>query len=180
MQQYVAFLRGINVGGHRVAMTRLCQIVASLGFTETQSFIASGNLLFASARGDVAAMEEELGQAFARELGYAAATFIRTRAEVAAIARVRPFDDATMDDPTHTVHVGLLYGALDEGRLAALTALSTPIDSFASVGREFYWLVRGRSTDSMVKMPALARALGGQTTMRNMKMMRRLAVTHGA
>ena len=52
MTRFVALLGGINVGGHRVTMDRLRTEVASLGYTDVATFIASGNVMFtAPARG---------------------------------------------------------------------------------------------------------------------------------
>ena len=44
--RYVAFLRGINVGGHRVSMADLRDVFTSLKFGNVDTFIASGNVIF--------------------------------------------------------------------------------------------------------------------------------------
>ena len=46
MTRYVAFLGGINVGGHRVSMERLRTEFGTLGFLDVSTFIASGNVIF--------------------------------------------------------------------------------------------------------------------------------------
>ena len=47
MINYVAFLRGINVGGKRlIKMEDLRRVVESIGLKNVRTFIASGNLLF--------------------------------------------------------------------------------------------------------------------------------------
>jgi uncharacterized protein (DUF1697 family) len=47
MQTYVAFLRGINVGGNsKVDMTTLKKVFVSLGFQNISSYINSGNVIF--------------------------------------------------------------------------------------------------------------------------------------
>ncbi len=46
---YILYLRGINVGGkHKVTMAVLKEELAELGFTNVESYINSGNLLFSS------------------------------------------------------------------------------------------------------------------------------------
>ena len=46
---YVAFLRGINVGGHRlIKMTELAKIFSEMGLAGVRTVIASGNVLFSS------------------------------------------------------------------------------------------------------------------------------------
>jgi uncharacterized protein (DUF1697 family) len=51
MRRQVAFLRAINVGGHIVKMERLRMIFESLGLKEVETFIASGNVVFAPRAG---------------------------------------------------------------------------------------------------------------------------------
>jgi len=48
MTRYIAFLRAINVGGHTVKMEHLRGIFESMGFSNVETFIASGNVIFAS------------------------------------------------------------------------------------------------------------------------------------
>lgn len=45
--EYVALLRGINVGGNnKVVMSELREQIAAEGFTNVRTYINSGNLLF--------------------------------------------------------------------------------------------------------------------------------------
>ncbi|MGH8103125.1 MAG: DUF1697 domain-containing protein, partial [bacterium] len=45
--KYVAFLRGINVGGHKpVRMEDLRKALGSLGFKNVRTILASGNVIF--------------------------------------------------------------------------------------------------------------------------------------
>ena len=46
MARYLAFLRGINVGGHQVPMAKLREELAGLGFTDVETLINSGNVIF--------------------------------------------------------------------------------------------------------------------------------------
>ena len=46
MTRYFTFLRAINVGGHTVKMDVLRQLFESLGFSNVETFIASGNVIF--------------------------------------------------------------------------------------------------------------------------------------
>ena len=49
MTTYVAFIRGINVGGHnKLPMTDLRQVLKSNGFKNASTYIQSGNVLFES------------------------------------------------------------------------------------------------------------------------------------
>ena len=49
MTVYIAFLRGINVGGHKlIKMSDLKQLLETMGLTKVQTYIQSGNVLFES------------------------------------------------------------------------------------------------------------------------------------
>ena len=51
MTAYVALLRAVNVGGTgKLPMTELKAMCEALGFTGVRTFIASGNVVFASPR----------------------------------------------------------------------------------------------------------------------------------
>ena len=61
--EYVALLRGINVGGkNKVVMNELRELIAGAGCTNVRSYINSGNLLFEAdaPAEDVAEMVEEV------------------------------------------------------------------------------------------------------------------------
>ena len=83
MPRYFALLRGINVGGHRVKMDRLRELVEALGFEHVETFIASGNVIFSSASRDVHTMEERIARQLQEALGYEVPTLIRSQSEPA-------------------------------------------------------------------------------------------------
>jgi uncharacterized protein (DUF1697 family) len=164
-----AFLRGLNVGGHRVRMERLRGLFRELGFGGVESFIASGNLVFI-APGSGAELEARIEPHLAAALGYGVDTFVRTPEEVAAILALRPFGAAP--DEGATPHVAFLKRADDAELAATLAALRTPTDEFRVVGREAYWLCRTRMSESPVGVKvtkALSRA-----TLRNSSTLRRM------
>ncbi len=175
--RYVAFLRGINVGGHRVKMDVLAAQFVALKYENVTTFIASGNVLFeAPALADPAAIERAIEAQLERSLGYEVATFLRTPAELAAVLAYQPFSDEDTNAEGHTIHVGFLREPLDEVTAQSLLGFRTAMDEFAVLGREFSWLCRGKSTDSLVKWPKVAKAVKAESTMRNMTMLRKLAV----
>ena len=60
MARLFAFLRAINVGGHTVSMGRLQQVCTDLGCAGVETFLASGNVIFASRTAGSAALEKRL------------------------------------------------------------------------------------------------------------------------
>ena len=78
MPKYLAFLRAINVGGHTVKMDHLRQIFESLGLSNAETFIASGNVIFDVKAGNVKTLEKKIENKLHEALGYEVAAFIRT------------------------------------------------------------------------------------------------------
>jgi len=112
MPRYVAFLRAINVGGHIVKMDALRRHFASLGFDDVETFIASGNVIFQSRSTAAAALERRIEACLEERLGYEVKTFLRTDAEVTAIAAYRAFEPARVAS-AGSFNVGFLAGPLD-------------------------------------------------------------------
>ncbi len=94
MTAYAALLRAVNVAGTgKLLMSDLRAMGDSCGFAEVRTFIASGNLLFATELGEseVKAMLEEKLAAYA---GKHVPILLRTAAELRAIIASNPFPDA--------------------------------------------------------------------------------------
>ena len=90
MTSRVALLRGVNLGKRQLPMDDLRRIAAELGLERPRTYIASGNLLFASER-DEAALKRELESALAEHMGARVGVMIRSGAELAQVDRDNPF-----------------------------------------------------------------------------------------
>jgi uncharacterized protein (DUF1697 family) len=175
VQRYIAFLRAINVGGRRVTMEHLARLFAALKLSNVSTFIASGNVIFDSPAADSGVLEDQVERHLEQALGFLTETFIRTPAELASAIAVCPF---AMDDSTgHRVHIGFLRSVLGKEPARKLVSLGGPMDEFKVIGREFYWLCRGNTMDSLVSWPVVAKTVGMPSTMRNLKMLRKLAAS---
>ena len=91
MPRYIAFLRAINVGGHNVKMAQLRTLFEELEYTNVETFIASGNVIFDTPASNVQQIEQQIERHLQPALGYPVATFIRSDAELAAVASYQPF-----------------------------------------------------------------------------------------
>ena len=88
---YIAFLRGINIGGHNVKMEHLRELVGELGLTHVRSYIQSGNVFFETTEADRACLTRKIEEHLRAALGYEVPTFLRTVAEVERALRLDPF-----------------------------------------------------------------------------------------
>lgn len=163
-----AFLRAINVGGRTVKKERLVAIFEAAGAREVETFLASGNLLFASPEPE-AALVSRLEAELEGALGYPVASFVRDAAALEAIAAATPFDEALP-----TLNVGFLAAAPSAEVAARVEALSGEVDRLAVRGRELWWGCRVKQSESRLSNAALERALGARTTLRTLRTVQRL------
>jgi uncharacterized protein (DUF1697 family) len=174
MPKYIAFLRAINVGGHTVKMDRLSQLFESLGFSNVETFIASGNVVFETMFRKTDVLERKIEQMLSKSLGYEVATFLRTTNEMVEIAEHKPFTDAEVKTAT-AFNVAFLAALLDAKSKSAVMALKTDIDSFHVHGREVYWLCRKKQSESKFSNAVLEKTLGVSSTIRGMSTVQKIA-----
>jgi uncharacterized protein (DUF1697 family) len=154
MPRYVAFLRAINVGGRVVKMDALRKIF------EATVFDSPGT--------DAAKLETRIEQALEKALGYRVATFVRSVPELAAVAKRVPDEEAY-------VHVGFLKAAPPAAARTKLSGFNDATNDFSLHGRELYWRVEGRFSDSRFTGATVEKTLGGETTLRSATTVRKLA-----
>ena len=177
MPKYIAFLRAINLGGHTVKMDALRRLFEEMGFSNVETFIASGNVLFepSQASAGTTQLERQIEGALHASLGYPVATFVRSMAELTEIARYQPFDDAGLKTGASTLYVAFLAGPPGEQGLGKLQAFASEINQFHARGREIYWLCRTRFSDSGFTGALLEKALGLPSTIRNASTVKKIA-----
>ena len=94
MTAYVALLRAVNVGGTgKLPMTELVAMCEKAGFQNVKTYIASGNVVFTSAKAEKA-VEAALEKAMHGYAGKPVGVMVRTAAEMAAVAKANPFAKA--------------------------------------------------------------------------------------
>ena len=174
MIRYIAFLRAINVGGHTVKMDTLRAIFESLGLARVETFIASGNVIFETPAKDSKALESRIGERLKEELEYEVAVFLRTDAELAAIADYMPFKKSESDQAA-ALNVAFLADPLDSALKRKLMTLKTDIDDFHVHGREIYWLCQKKQSESTFSNAVLERTLGVQATLRGINTICKMA-----
>jgi uncharacterized protein (DUF1697 family) len=102
-RKYIAFLRGINVGGNRlIKMDALADALGSAGFRKVKTYIASGNVIFESGSARLAAMERRAEKKLLEIFGHEVTVIIFSVAELEALLeddvfkQVRAGDDVML------------------------------------------------------------------------------------
>lgn len=173
MRKYVAFLRAINVGGHTVKMDQLRRLFQGLDFTNVETFIASGNVIFDSAAKNTLALEQSIESSLQAALGYPVATFIRSTTDLTAIAEYNPFDrDGQFEG---VLYIGFLAKKPSDQAARNLISCATKVDDFHVSGREVFWRCRTSFSESAFSGARLEKTLGMQMTIRNSTTVKKLA-----
>lgn len=104
MTVYVALLRAVNVGGTgKLPMAELAAMCQALSFARVRTYIASGNVVFESAK-SAATVKSALEQRLQAYAGKPVGVVVRTATEMAAVLKANPFPKAA---PNRTVAIFL-------------------------------------------------------------------------
>ncbi len=169
MTEWIALLRGINVGGHKkVPMAHLRAIADQLWpDCPSRTYIASGNLIFHADGTGI-----ELGNRLAAEIqanfGLVVPVLVLKTSEFAAQVCGCPFD---MHEPKH-VHG---YFCFDKPRIDAdlLSGLATSSDTL-SVTDQVIWLHTANGFSKSKLAEKMTRVAGVELTARNLNTCRKL------
>lgn len=174
MPRYAAFLRGVNLGSHRrVSSGQLVDLFEDAGLEEVATFRTSGNVVFGAARESQAKLGAHIEKALEQALGYDVTVFVRSAAEIRAIAAHEPFPPKLLENSKGKLQVVLLSSKPSAQARKRLLALKTEDDQLSFDGRELYWLPIGGIRDS--KMSASIEKLPGSCTVRTKGTMEQLA-----
>jgi uncharacterized protein (DUF1697 family) len=165
----VALFRGVNVGGVRVPMAELRELLAEQGLREVRTLLASGNAVFDAdlpPDGLARRLETVVGERF----GYPARILVVTIDEVAAAVRSYPFEGS---DDTHAYVVFTEQEAVASDLGAAAAELPEG-DQVQASGRLIYWRVAVGSTLGSPFGKLLARRKAVFTTTRNLRTLEKI------
>jgi len=89
---YIAFLRGINVGGQKkVSMEALRKLCADAGFSNVKTYLQSGNVVFKTKMGDIQKMEDTMSSVIYKEFGFEVPVLVLSTSQLQEILHKNPF-----------------------------------------------------------------------------------------
>jgi uncharacterized protein (DUF1697 family) len=92
MNSYISMLRGINVSGQKkIKMEELKKLYESLGFSDVQTYIQSGNVIFKSSEKDASKLAGRIKQKMKQIFGFDVSIIIRTKDELEELIKNNPF-----------------------------------------------------------------------------------------
>lgn len=170
MSRSVAFLRAINVGGRRVTKDELIAAFTTRGYTDVDTFLASGNVLF-GAGPDLS--EDALSAAVSEHLGYEVPTTVRTKGELESLLTDDPFPPDALEAAAGKPQVILLFEKPTKAIAAAVTERSSAADLLVPTDRAVHWLPTEGISGTELGQSEL-RKLVGQNTVRTVNTVSRL------
>lgn len=165
MDTVIAWLRGINVGGHnKLPMRDLAALLAGMGLVNVQTYIQSGNVVFQTKRTNLPELAQEISAAIEESHGFTPQIMLLRLVDLQTAVAHNPFPEAQADHKT--LHFYFLESAPAAPDLATLEAVQIDTERFALIDTMFYLHAPdgiGRS-----KLAAnVEKALGVATTARN-------------
>jgi uncharacterized protein (DUF1697 family) len=99
--RYVAFLRGINVGGSKpIKMADLQKAFESIGFRNVKTVLASGNVLFSAPNNPQSTLVQQIEEKLKMTFGHDVGVIVRTVAEIRQMADSNPFKNVSVTPQT--------------------------------------------------------------------------------
>jgi uncharacterized protein (DUF1697 family) len=167
MPTYVSLFRGINVGGaHQVKMADLKALHESLGLTDVQPYIQSGNVVFASDETDVGSLRWRIDDAFSGRFGFRSEVYLRAAAEMAGIIERNPFHTQPGREPAKIVVTFLPRGADPADWQDAIQTFPGP-EEVVLLGDELHLYYPNGQGASKIAATALGKRLRSTGTARN-------------
>ncbi|MGI9825264.1 DUF1697 domain-containing protein [Agromyces sp. Marseille-Q5079] len=174
MTEYIALLRGVNVGGITVKSADLRDLFESLGFTSVRTVLASGNVAFEHGGREASAkVKARIERALGDRFGYEAWIVLITRERLAAVVGAFPFDERL-----EGWHPYVLFGS-DAEHLEALADAAGELDPgddvvVAGDGVLYWHNRRARGIDSAFAKLAAKAVYKRTTTNRNLRTLHKL------
>ncbi|MBV8244468.1 MAG: DUF1697 domain-containing protein [Candidatus Eremiobacteraeota bacterium] len=166
MPVYVALLRGVNVGGNTLKMERLRALCADLEFDRVQTYLQSGNLVFATHL-PAAKIAPLIERTIAGASRLPASVVVRTLAQMRSIIERSPFARKG-GVAEERLYVTFLKEKPSEAALQALK-LESARDRAQVLGTEIYLHVPGGYGETKLSNAYFEKALGVRATTRNWK-----------
>lgn len=101
--KWAAMLKGINLGKRTLVKADLLAAAEAAGFSDAETLLASGNLVFEAGAKKREAIEQALHDAVKSATGIASEVFVRNKAELEAAIRANPFADAAEERASYLV-----------------------------------------------------------------------------
>jgi uncharacterized protein (DUF1697 family) len=175
MATYIALLRGINVGGHKIIkMDQLRRSFEALGFKNVRTYVQSGNVIFEAAKRSPQKMVAAIERRILDEYGFEVVVIVRTAEEMSRAIEKNPFLREDGIDRTK-LHVTFLSHVPARDVLSKLDAVDAGKERFCCLDSEMYLHLPNGAGESKLSITLFERVLSVSATSRNWNTVNKLA-----
>jgi len=138
MDIYITMLRGINMTGHNtIKMTGLANLFKQFGYTDAETYIQSGNIVFTCPNGKIDDVSSSIQKAILSEFNLNIAVITRTLDDIKKIITANPFQEEPGFDPSKMA-VLFLERRPTDAQVLKVAGIDYPPDKFIINGSEIY------------------------------------------
>lgn len=174
---YLAFLRGINIGGHRkIIMADLKVMLKDIGLEKVETYIQSGNVLFeTNAQTPISGLENRIRTGIEDHFGHQVPTIVRSADQFLADLKNNPFLQNADNPPIEELHWTLLSAVPPLARVQNLPQWPEREDAFQVQGLNIFLRIPGKYHKTKYGNTFFEKNLGVSATTRNWKTVLKLA-----
>jgi uncharacterized protein (DUF1697 family) len=136
MNTWIAFFRGVNVGGNTLPMKQLAAALEDVGLADVRTYIQSGNVLFTSPKTTAPQLAKRIGDCVAKRFDFQPRVLVLSSKELAKAAAANPFREA--DENPKSLHLFFLARMPPSPDIAGLHKLKAKTEKFELKGKVFY------------------------------------------
>ncbi len=138
MQTYISILRGINVSGHKlIKMDALRNLYAELNFSNVQTYIQSGNVIFKYKKTKTTVLETTIAKKITQQFGFEVPVMVKDVDEISKILANNPFLTNRKLDETK-LHLTFLSEAPQKNLVEKLKETPYANDEFIVIENAVY------------------------------------------
>lgn len=172
--RYVALLRGINVGGNKkVEMKKLARAFELAGYTDVQTYINSGNVVFDTRNREIEKLRSSIEQLIKKEFGFEVPTLVMSAEALLHVKQSIP-PDWTNDDEWKT-DVCFLWEEIDDESVLKKLGYDEAIETMKYVPGAVIWHVSRKNQMKSNMQKVVGTKLYTQMTVRNVNTVQKLS-----
>ena len=160
---WIALLRGVGGGIRPLPMRELVPALEAIGLKDVRTYIASGNVIFNSAK-QPARLAAEIERCIEKKFGFHSNTFVLSVQDLQRAAKANPFPQA--DAKPQTLHLFFLAQPAKAAKIDAMNELKSKSEEFVLTNKVFYFYTPDGFGISKLANKA-EKLLGVDTTARN-------------
>src|SRR2546422_8030613 len=159
MPVVISMLRGVNVGAHnRIKMDALRTLYASLGLRDPQTYVQSGNVIFATDARDLVRLARHIENAIEQRFGFRPGVILRTTSDLRDVIARNPFAKRRGIEPSKLLVTFLAEDPGAEARDKVRSIKADP-EELRVEGSELYIYFHNGIGRAKLSLVAIERAL---------------------